>query len=180
MVARVTHKHRMASGPRRPSLRRVLVFLFTVALLLTVGVKIWYDQLTDPRHWVAAVNELPVPPAWEAADEQIQRDLFLGTTVTRYYLIDADSRDVAKVTRDIVGSVGFSVDSHAPDYCSRNPTNAVTGPLTCVFGAERGNDRLWIVVYDRGQRATYFVGMDSHFVGAPNRSVLRITAGDHY
>jgi len=187
---------------RAKRLLPVLAALVGLPLAVWTCVVIVYN----PSHYIAVVDELAVPASWELAHTEIKAPgldacvpIFGNCpSVTRYYLLDADPGEVVAAAKEIVRASGFTVDVRvAPrDWCDPGllgatprpcPTKVIEdcvpngrgGPVTCWVTASRGQDRLTIVISDRGERATYYVGSESHFVGAPNRSVAAIRAGPH-
>jgi hypothetical protein len=174
--------------------RRVLAVgglaLVTIGLLLAAVVGV-----LDPASHVAVLDELAVPGSWDLAHTEIVKSLLLGSRVERYYVVDADPDEVVDPATRMLAAAGFTVEVvTAPrDWCDNRPlqatpeiicptkvippcwTNGQGGPMTCNLTARRGEDRLSIAALDRGERATYFVGSESHFVGVPDRIVVRLT-----
>jgi hypothetical protein len=163
--------------------------------LLTIGlVSAYVVAQLDPASHAAVLDELAVPGSWDLAHTEVVKNLVFGSRVERYYVVDADPGEVVDPTTRMLAAAGFTVDvrTASRDWCDNRPlratpeivcptkvippcqANGAGGPTTCYLTASRGPDRLSIVVYDRGERATYFVGSESHFVGLPDRIVVRL------
>lgn len=167
-----------------------------LALVAIVGL-IWAYLIAalDPGRPAAVLDELEIPATWDLADTEIVKNILFGSRVVRYYLVDADPDDIVDPASDMLAAAGFTIDVRlAPrDWCDNRPigatpaiecptkripvcqTNGQGGPMTCYLWATRGDDRLSIVAFDRGERAKYFVGSEGRFVGAPGRIVVRVS-----
>jgi hypothetical protein len=182
-------------GPQNAS-RRVLVVIGLG--LLTMGL-LWGAILIqlDPTSHVAVLDELAVPASWDLAHTEVVQSAIFGSRVERYYLVDADPEALVDPITGMLTTAGFTVDvrTASRDWCDNRPLGATPaivcptkaipdcsrnggGPVECRLAARRGDDRLSIAALGRGERATYFVGLDSHFVGAPDRIVVLVTV--HY
>lgn len=162
--------------------------------LLTIGL-VWGCTLVvlDPASHVAVLDELAVPGSWDLAHTEVVKSMPFGSRVERYFVVDADPDEVVDPATRLLATAGFTVEvDRAPrDWCDNRPLHATPeivcptkvtppcrangGSTTCYLSASRGTDRLSIVVYDRGERASYFVGSEAHFVGVPDRIVVRVT-----
>ncbi len=187
--------------PPVPVSVRLIAAVLAVAVILTGAFVIaWTTAVTDPTSHAANLDRLPVPSGWALVDSNVVRDPLLGSRVERYYVVDADPADLVDPAARMLQAGGFElVVSHAPsDWCtftkvgaSEPPwpgysgpcaalaldpcsTNGPGGPMTCYLNAVVGEDDIQVVVFDRDQRTSYFVGSESHEVGAPGLAVVRV------
>jgi hypothetical protein len=156
----------------------------------------------DPAPYLATVEALPVPPAWEVVHTQALRD-FLGSRADRYYLVDAEPEQIAPVVKDVLRSAGLEIYDRVADsdWCDSRPigaspaiicprkeietcqANGRGGPVSCTVIAFRWLsldppflERLYVGVQPR---STFFdVGVydQRHRVEASNRALVVISA----
>jgi hypothetical protein len=160
----------------------------------------------DPAPYLATIEALPVPPAWEVVHTQALRDL-MGSRADRYYLVDADPQAIAPVVEDVLRSAGLEVyDRVAPsDWCDQRPIGATPavvcprqeiptcrengpgGPVSCTVQAFRWLsmqssleasmlERLFVSVSPRGDGFDVGVYDQRHRVEASNRALVVISA----
>jgi hypothetical protein len=156
----------------------------------------------DPAPYLATIDSLTVPPAWEVVHTQALRS-FMGSRADRYYLVDAEPKEIAPVVQDVLRSAGLEIYTPvAPsDWCDQRPigaTPAITcprkeiatchengpgGPVSCTVQAFRRLtldppllERLFVSVSPRGDFFDVGVNDDRQRVEASNRALVRISA----
>jgi hypothetical protein len=114
-----------SAAPRR--LRRAwLLAAIALVLALPVACTAWFFLAPeDPAPYLATIDALPVPSAWEVVYTQTLRS-FLGSRADRYYLVDAEAEDIAPVVEDVLRSAGHEIYDRvaSSDWCGRYPAEA--------------------------------------------------------
>jgi hypothetical protein len=142
-----------------------------------------------------------VPPAWEVVHTQALRS-FLGSRADRYYLVDAESEDIAPVVEDVLHSAGLEIHDRVAsrDWCDTRPIgaspaitcprkeiatcreNGSGGPVSCTVIAFRWLsldppllERLYVSVTERRDFFDVGVNDDRHRVQASDRALITIS-----
>ena len=167
-----------ARGTERRERRLLPTLLVALAIVITLA-WVGYQAATDPTPYAHALDELATPATWTRPhDDVADRGFILSyTRVTRFFLVDGDPDGISLDVRRFVAAAGYTVDASFAPGCSRNGPN---GPMTCTIAATRDRMHLWIVVFDRGQLVPYLTRGGEPYAGAPDRAVVRISAGDGY
>ncbi len=160
----------------------------------------------DPAPYLATIDALPVPSAWEVVHTQALRS-FLGSRADRYYLVDAEPEDIAPVVEDVLRSAGLEVHDRvaSSDWCDQRPIGATPavvcprkgiptcrengsgGPVSCSVQAFRWLsmessleasmlERLSVSVSPRNDVVWVGVNDQRHQVESSNRALIVISA----
>ncbi len=176
---------------------RLMGSLGTLTLFVVVATMVFACAYlrNDTSHFVAVLDELRAPQAWQLDHTDAIGNPILGSRADRYFLVDANPDQLVLPASEMLAAAGFTVEvREAPlDWCDTRPlgatprlvcptkvippcsTNGPGGPMTCYLGAARGGDEIWLVIFDRGERVAYTLGSAGYTVGSPNLSVLRIS-----
>jgi hypothetical protein len=191
--------------PRR--LQRPLLFAAALAVILALpaACTAWFFFVVpvDPAPYLATIDALPVPPAWQVVHTQTLRDPLMGSRADRYYFVDAEPDEIAPVVQDVLRSAGLEIYTPvAPnDWCDTRPIGATPaivcprkeietchengsgGPVSCTVQAFRWLsldtpllERLFVYVSPRGDSFDVGVNNDHRIVEASNRVLVRISA----
>jgi hypothetical protein len=112
---------------RPPQLRRKWILGLVVAVALPAACTAWvFLAQEDPAPYLATIEALPVPAAWEAVYTQTLRGPFFGSRADRYYLVDAEPEDIAPVVEDVLRSAGLEIYDWvaSSDWCDQRPIGA--------------------------------------------------------
>jgi hypothetical protein len=125
----------MAQTPSSWRRRRPVWLLATLAFTLALPAACTaYFLLSpeDPASFLATIETLPVPPAWEVVHTQTLRDYFVGSRADRYYLVDAEPEQIAPVVEDVLRSAGLEIYDRvaSSDWCDQRPIGA-TPAVVC-------------------------------------------------
>jgi hypothetical protein len=118
--------------PRRLGRPRLLAAL-ALTLALPAACTAWlFLGSEDPAPYLATIDALPVPSAWEVVHTQTLRGPIFGSRADRYYLVDADPRDIAPVVEDMLRSAGLEIYDWvaSSDWCDQRPIGA-TPAVVC-------------------------------------------------
>jgi hypothetical protein len=113
--------------------RSWLLAALVVTLALPAACTAWlFLAPEDPASYLATINTLPVPSTWEVVHTQTLRGPIFGSRADRYYLVDADPRDIAPVVEDMLRSAGLEIYDQvaSSDWCDQRPIGA-TPPVVC-------------------------------------------------
>lgn len=188
-----------------PRLRRLwLVAALAVTLALPAACAAWFFLAPeDPAPYLAAIDALPVPPAWDAVHTQTLRDYFVGSRADRYYLVDAEPQEIAPVVEDVLRSAGLEIYDRvaSSDWCDSRPIGATPaiicprkeiptcrengqgGPVSCTVIAFRwlsldppSLERIYVSVSPRGDFFDVGVNDDRRRVEASDRALVSVSA----
>jgi hypothetical protein len=123
----------MEQSRRLPRLRRRWLLGLAVALAVPAACTAWvFLAPEDPAPYLATIEALPAPAAWEVVYTQTLRDLLFGSRADRYYLVDADPEDIAPVVEDVLRSSGLEIYDWvaSSDWCDQRPIGA-TPAIVC-------------------------------------------------
>jgi hypothetical protein len=188
---------------RFPRLRRPWLLALALALAIPAAcTALMFLAPEDPAPYLATIEALPAPPAWQIVHTQALRDL-MGSRADRYYLVDAEPDAIAPVVQDLLRSAGLEIYDRVADsdWCDSRPISASPaiicprkeiatcqangrgGPVSCTVIAFRWLsldppflERLYVSVQPR---STFFdVGVydQRHRVEASNRALVVISA----
>jgi hypothetical protein len=121
-----------SAAPSRPR-RAWLLAAIALMLALPVACTAWlFLAPEDPAPYLATIDALPVPSAWEVVHTQTLRDYFVGSRADRYYLVDAEPEDIAPVVEDVLRSDGLEIYDRvaSSDWCDERPIGA-TPAVVC-------------------------------------------------
>jgi hypothetical protein len=187
--------------------RRLRGFWLVAALALTLALPAactaWFFLAPeDPAPYLAAIDALPVPPAWEVVHTQSLRS-FLGSRADRYFLVDAEPEEIAPVVQDVMRSAGLEIYTRvaSSDWCDQRPIgaspamtcprkeidtcreNGPGGPVSCTIIAFHWLsldppvlERLYVSVSPRRDFFDVGVNNDRHRVEASNRALVTVSA----
>jgi hypothetical protein len=162
---------------RFPRLRRPWLLALALALAIPAAcTALMFLAPEDPAPYLATIEALPAPPAWQIVHTQALRDL-MGSRADRYYLVDAEPDAIAPVVQDLLRSAGLEIYDRVADsdWCDSRPISASPaiicprkeiatcqangrgGPVSCTF--------FDVGVYDQ-----------RHRVEASNRALVVISA----
>jgi hypothetical protein len=197
----------MERSHRPPRLRRPWLLGLAVALAIPAACTAWvFLGPEDPAPYLATIEALPVPTAWEVVHTQALRDL-MGSRADRYYLVDAEPKDIAPVVENVLRSAGLEIYDRvaSSDWCDQRPIGATPpvvcprkeiptcqengpgGPVSCTVQAFRWLtmessleasmlERLYVSVSPRGDVFDVGVNDQRHRVDASNRALVVISA----
>jgi hypothetical protein len=145
-----------SAAPRR--LRRAwLLAAIALTLALPVGCTAWFFLAPeDPAPYLATIDALPVPSAWEVVHTQTLRGFFLGSRADRYYLVDAEPEDIAPVVEDVLRSAGLEIHDRvaSSDWCDQRPSRATPAVVcprkeipTCRENGQGGPVSCWVQAF---------------------------------
>lgn len=124
----------MERNPSGPSIRlRWLIAALALILALPAACTAWFFLAAeDPAPYLATIDALPVPPAWEVVHTQTLRDPIFGSRADRYYLVDAEPEEIAPVVEDVLRSAGLEIYDPvaSSDWCDQRPIGA-TPAVVC-------------------------------------------------
>jgi hypothetical protein len=191
---------RIPSPPRRR--RRWLLATLAFTFALPAACTAWFFLAPeDPAPYLATIDSLTVPPAWEVVHTQALRS-FMGSRADRYYL-DAEPKEIDPVVQDVLRSAGLEIYTPvAPsDWCDQRPigaTPAITcprkeidacrengpgGPVSCTVQAFRWLsldppllERLFVSVSPRRDFFDVGVNNERHRVESSNRALVTFSA----
>jgi hypothetical protein len=188
---------RVARPPPPRLRRRWPLAAIAVTLALPAAFAAWFFFLApeDPAPYLATIDALPVPSAWEVVHTQTRRDWYTGSRAIRYYFVDAEPEDIAPVVKDVLRSAGLEIDDQVGSLmfptCSESGPG---GPVSCSVQAFRCGsmeslleasklerlyvivERLYVSVSPRGDFFDVGVNDQRHRVKAANRALVRISA----
>lgn len=120
------------AAPRR-RWRAWLLSAIALTLALPAGCTAWFFLASeDPAPYLATIDALPVPSAWEVVHSQTLRDPLFGSRADRYYLVDAEPEDIAPVVEDVLRKAGLEIYDRvaSSDWCDQRPIGA-TPAVVC-------------------------------------------------
>ena len=190
-----------------PQLRRTWLLGLAFALALPAACTAWvFLAPEDPAPYLATIEALPVPRAWEVVHTQSLRG-FMGSRADRYYLVDAEPEAIAPVVEEVLRAAGLEIHDRvaSSDWCDQRPigaTPAIVCPRkeipTCHENGPGGPVSCWVQAFrwlsmeptleasllERvsvgvSSRADFFyvgVNSDLHRVEASNRALVTISA----
>ena len=114
------------AAPRR-RWRAWLLSAIALTLALPAACTGWFFLASeDPAPYLATIDALPVPAAWEVVHTQTLRDPLFGSRADRYYLVDAEPGDIAPVVDDVLRKGGLEIYDRvaSSDWCDQRPIGA--------------------------------------------------------
>ena len=118
----------------RPRWRAWLLTAIALTLALPAACSAWFLLASeDPARYLATIDALPVPAAWEVVHTQTLRDPLFGSRADRYYLVDAEPGDIAPVVDDVLRMGGLEIYDRvaSSDWCDQRPIGA-TPAVVCA------------------------------------------------
>ena len=120
------------AAPRR-RWRAWLLSAIALTLALPAACTGWFFLASeDPAPYLATIDALPVPAAWEVVHTQTLRDPLFGSRADRYYFVDAEPGDIAPVVDDVLRKGGLEIYDRvaSSDWCDQRPIGA-TPAVVC-------------------------------------------------